>query len=421
MKVFSTIGAQQRQNLLILFTTGLLFWSSLASMLPTLPPYIEDVGGTKQQVGIVIGCFAIGLLLLRPTLGQMADEHSRKLVVIIGTSVAAIAPLGYLVSSAIPWLMIVRAFHGITIAAFTTAFTALVTDLAPVNQRGELIGYMSLVTPIGMAVGPALGGFIQTGSGYVPLFLFASGLGLLATLGASQVSEPDRVKLSRPTTKQSRLKLIWQLLLSPGLRIPAVVFLLVGLAFGSLTTFIALFIRDTGVNLNPGWFFTAAAIASFIMRLLVGRASDRYGRGLFVTGSLFFYGLSMITISLAQSPQGFLLAGFFEGAGAGTLIPVMIALISDRSDPNHRGQVFAVCISGFDLGIAIAGPVFGFFAEQLGYQRIFALIAALIFLALIIFVTQSSKDLSHSLKFAIGRSPDLYAINSYSSSAKSEH
>ncbi|HBB30938.1 MAG TPA: MFS transporter [Cyanobacteria bacterium UBA8803] len=404
------IEAQQRQNLLILFATGLLFWSSLASMLPTLPPYIEDVGGTKQQVGIVMGSFAIGLLFFRPILGQLADHKSRKLVVIIGTVVAAIAPLGYLVVHSIGLLMALRIFHGISIAAFTTGYLALVTDLSPVNQRGELIGYMSLVTPIGMALGPAVGGLVQAGAGYAPLFLFAAGLGLLGTIFAQQVSEPEIARVSGSKTDPLSLKVLWQLLVSPRLRIPALVLLLVGLAVGSLTTFIALFIRETGLNFNAGWFFTTAAIASFTMRLVVGRASDRYGRGLFITGSLVCYGVSMLMIAGAKSPQGFLLAGILEGAGAGTLMPMMVTLISDRATPSERGQVFAVSISGLDLGIAIAGPVFGSIANQVGYEGIFSLTAALTFLALIIFITQSSKDVSHSLRFATGRAGDIYAL-----------
>ncbi|NEO00243.1 MAG: MFS transporter, partial [Moorea sp. SIO3I7] len=119
MKVFQTLEGQQRQSLLILFTVGLLFWSSLSSLLPTLPQYIQDVGGTKQQVGLVMGCFAIGLLLFRNPLGRMADLRGRKLVVIIGTSAVALAPLGYLFTQSISLLMLVRMFHGISIAAFT--------------------------------------------------------------------------------------------------------------------------------------------------------------------------------------------------------------------------------------------------------------------------------------------------------------
>ena len=89
------------------------------------------MGANKQEIGIVMGCFAIGLLLFRPMLGRLADERGRKIVLLIGTIVAAIAPFGYLVFKSIPLLMLVRVFHGISIAAFTTGYTALVADLAP--------------------------------------------------------------------------------------------------------------------------------------------------------------------------------------------------------------------------------------------------------------------------------------------------
>ncbi|MGB7442124.1 MAG: MFS transporter [Coleofasciculaceae cyanobacterium] len=409
MKVFMQLEAHKRRNLLILFAGGLLFWSSLASLLPTLPQYIEDVGASRQQIGIVMGCFAIGLLLSRTKLGHLADQHSRKLALIVGTSVVALAPLGYLQVDSIGWLMLLRAFHGISLAAFTTGYSALVADLSPRYQRGELIGYMSLVTPTGLALGPALGSFLQTEVGYSALFLVAGGLGFLSLICCSFVYEPKRMQTDKESSQPNSHN-IWQLLLSPRLRIPALVLLLAGFAFGAIGTFVALFIRETGIALNPGLYFTTAAIVNFCLRLFTGRASDRYGRGLFISGSLICYGLAMFLLSTAQTPQGFLLAAMAQGAGAGTLLPVMIALIADRSAANERGRVFSACISGFDLGIALAGPIFGALADLLGYQGIFSITTAFILVALIIFVTQSSQDLSHSLRFAIGREQDIYAL-----------
>jgi len=52
LNVFRTFDAQLRRNLLVLFTAGLLVFGLL---LPTLPLYIEDVGATKQQIGLVMG------------------------------------------------------------------------------------------------------------------------------------------------------------------------------------------------------------------------------------------------------------------------------------------------------------------------------------------------------------------------------
>ncbi|PSO69284.1 MAG: MFS transporter [Cyanobacteria bacterium QS_1_48_34] len=411
MKIFRSLEPQQRKSLLALFLAGLSFWISLTSLLPTLPAYIEDVGGTKQQVGLVMGSFAIGLLLFRSVVGRLADRRSRKLVVLIGTVVVGIAPLGYLFVESIPLLMVIRAFHGISIAAFTTGYSALVVDQSPPEQKGELIGYMSLVVPVGLAIGPAVGGFLQAGVGYMALFLTSASVGILGLIFATQVGKASREKTaSHQEAGSPQSSRFWQLLASPRLRVPATVLLLIGLAFGTISTFLPLFIRAIAIDLNPGLYYSTAAIASFSVRIFVGRASDRYGRGLFITASLFCYVLAMLLLATAESPGAFLVAGLVQGAGGGTLIPIMIALISDRSAENERGKIYSLCIGGFDLGIAIAGPVIGSFANLLGYRGLFFLAMSLTSLALMVFVTLSSKDLSHSLRFATGREKDIYAL-----------
>jgi len=395
-----------------LFTAGLLFWSSLASLLPTLPLYVQFVGGTKQQIGFVMGAFAIGLLLSRAQLGKLADSTGRKIVLLVGASVAAIAPLGYLLAQSIPLLLLIRAFHGISIAAFTTAYSALVTDLSPPGKRGELIGYMSLVSPIGLALGPAIGGFVQAWVGYTPLFAMSATFAATAVFFTSKIAEPNFADLTKSDSlsEEKNSQKYWQMLWNPRVRIPALVLLVVGLVFGTLSTFMPLFIQETKANLNPGLFYSTAAIASFGMRLVTGRASDKYGRGLFISGGLICYVLSMLLLYLANNSGAFLISALVEGCAGGTVMPMMVTLMSDRCEPHERGRLFSLCIGGFDLGIAIAGPTLGFVAEQVGYRNMFGLAAGLAGLALLIFITQSSKGLSNSMKFAIGRGKDIYAL-----------
>jgi MFS family permease len=413
LKVLTDLAPEPRRNLLALFATGLLFWSSLAALLPTLPLYVEEVGGTKQQIGLVMGAFAIGLLSSRPWLSNLADRQSRKIVLLIGMAVVAIAPLGYLVTQAIPLLILTRIFHGICIAAFGIAYSALVVDLSPPQNRGELVGYMSLVNPIGVAIGPAIGGLLQGAFGYTPLFLLSSFLGAIGFLGAHRVQEPTLEATQTIRSDSAPSQRFWRLLFSPRIRIPALVMLLVGLSFGTLSTFVPLYIAETKIQFNAGWFYTAAAIASFGIRLITGRASDRYGRGLFITLSIALYALAMFLLWQAHSAFMFLLAGLIEGAGAGTLIPMMVALMADRSHPQERARVLALCVSGFDVGIAIAGPIFGFFADQIGYRSIFGLCAGLSSLGFLVFMTLSSKSLAQSVRFALGQERDLYALNAH--------
>jgi MFS family permease len=401
-------------NLLVLFLAGLLFWSGLASMLPVLPLYIGDLGGNSTEIGMVMACFAVGLLCSKSWLSQMADERGRKVVLMIGMSAIAIAPLGYWLFKSVPMLMVFRSFHGISIAAFATAYSALVIDICPPKNRGELLGYMSLVNPLGLALGPALGGFLQSAGGYTPAFLMSAGLGMIGLVCITRVKESETYNgllNQQPSSgSSSAKKKFWSLLLTPRVRIPAFVLLMVGLAFGTISTFVPLFIKDTGVDLNIGLFYTAAAIASFSVRLLTGRASDHFGRGVFITFSLIFYGLAMLLMWQSNSAESFLMAGFLQGMGAGMLIPMIAALMADRSQPDERGRMFGLCMTGFDLGIACAGPILGIVADIVGYRDVFGITAILIFIGLLAFLTLSSKDIRHSIRFALGRGSDVYAI-----------
>ena len=426
MNVFLTLEPSLRRNLILMFVAGLCFWAGLAGLLPALPLYIEQFGANGQQIGLVMASFAIGLLTMRPVMARLTDERGRKPVLLIGLMAIAIAPLlywlvpyfpdvtwqiavgGYVqhVESPIVLMMLFRAFHGLSIASFVTAYSALVADFAPPSQRGELIGYMSLVNPIGMAVGPALGGYLQTESGFTQVFLLMAVLGTVGLISAVIIIEPKR---ELPISK--RQTAFWSLMLMPAVRVPALMLLLVGLAFGGLATFIPLYARESNLTLNIGLIYTASAISSFAIRLLVGRASDRFGRGPFITLGLVFYSVAMLSLWLAQTEAEVLLAAALQGMGGGMLIPMVAALMADRSTPAERGLMFGLCLTGFDVGIALAGPVMGQIADVASYRDIFGVAGVMTMVGLIVFTTTSSKDISHSVKFALRGGKDVYAVS----------
>lgn len=412
---------------MVLFAAGLCFWAGLAGLLPTLPLFIATLGGSGQQIGIVMASFAVGLLVARPYLARLADERGRKVVLLVGLSAIAIAPFGYLLmlfvprvivpvaiagyifslDSSILLMMAIRAFHGLSIAAFVVAYSALVLDLAPPANRGELLGYMTLVNPIGLALGPALGGFLYEARGFTTAFLAMGLLGIVGLVLVARLHEPYRPS----SDSDASSKEFWGQLWSGRVRTPAIILLLVGLAFGTLSTFVPLYVQETGLALNVGLIYTASALASFMSRLVAGRASDRYGRGRFITASLLIYSLAMGMFWLARSVPMFLLAGLVQGFAGGTLIPMIAALMGDRSTASDRGRTFGLAMVGFDIGIALAGPIFGTIADQLGYRGIFGLSGVMTLVGLVIFAIANSKDLSHSLRFALGHGQDVYAID----------
>jgi MFS family permease len=409
VNTLAKLSPEIRRNIVFMLLGGLLFWACLASLLPILPAYIKASGATDHEVGIVMGGFAIGLLLFRPKMGYLVDTQGRKAVMLLGILAATIAPLLYALTTSTWVLLAIRVFHGLSIAAFTTSYSTLVADLSPAENRGELIGYMSLVNPIGMAIGPALGGYVQPLIGNQSFFYICAALGGLSLMFISMVRTPPIMPLPATVNAPAALS-AWKIVSNARFRIPTLTMLSVGLAFGILSVYLPLFVQAMQFDMNVGLFYTMAAIASFITRLFAGKSSDRIGRGLFITIGLMFYLTSMVMLATAQNVPTILAAGFIEGCGGGMLLPIMIALITDRCQPHERGRVYSLCIGGFDLGIFTAGPLVGFMADWIGYRGLFAIAAVVTTLATLMFTTLSSKNLPYSLRFALGRGHDLYAL-----------
>jgi MFS family permease len=417
LTTFSKLDTHLRKNLTAIFWAGLFFWSSMASQLPTLPLYIRSLTQSFDQIGMVMGSFAIGLLICRSYLGKLSDRKGRRYTMRIGLIVAAIIPLCYATSPSIPLLMFFRAIHGISIAAFASSYSALIADLAPIEKRGEVIGYMSLVNPLGLGFGPAIGGLMYEAWGYQPLFASASLLAFAGLLLTTQI-EVEVIVGDPQSPLRTELKAkFWQTLLNPRVRVPSTVLLLVGLSFGTLSSFMPILMQQKHIALNAGLFYMAAALSGFIIRFPVARLSDEWGRGIFISIGIFFYGLSMAIIYFANHDYAFLLSGIAEGIGSGIVIPAVVALLADRTIPQERGYIFGMTWIGFDVGIAVAGPIMGKMISFVGITNIFAIATGLCIVGLVVFATQSNKTVYESFRFAIGKTSDRYAIKSTGISA----
>lgn len=398
-----------RKNLLAIFLSGFFFWSSMASQLPTLPLYIRTLTQSFDEIGIVMGSFAIGLLVTRSLLGKLTDAKGRTYTMRIGLIVAILIPLCYASFTSIPLLICFRAIHGISIAAFASSYSALVADLAPIANRGRIIGYMSLVNPLGLAIGPAIGGLVYQYWGYQLFFVTASLLALMGMLLTIRIKEaPPRGRSSGAELPQQAN--FWQTFWHARVRVPSTVLLLVGLAFGTISAFMPILMQQKSIEMNAGFFYIAAAISGFAIRIPLARLSDTWGRGIFISLGIFCYSLSLAIIFLATRDIHFIISGIVEGIGSGIVIPSVIALLADRTVPQERGYVFGLTWMGFDVGIALAGPLMGKMTYWVGINNIFAITTILCTLGLIVFATQSNLTVRDSWKFAIGRSSDHYAV-----------
>ncbi len=86
--------------------------------------------------------------------------------------------------------------------------------------------------------------------------------------------------------------------------------------------------------------------------------------------------------------------------GFGTTIyrPALTALIVDNSEPEYRGTIFSFFWAAFDVGMTVAGILFGVIADLFGLRLMFNIIALVGFLGLLMFALIIKPNFTNSIR-----------------------
>lgn len=134
---------------------------ALAMVVPAIRPYGQhqlDISFAALTVALIPAVVA-GAALYIPA-GHVADRHGRWRPLFAGQGLTSAGLLVVAATTslwlAIPAAMVVFAGNVLTVPAWNAA----VMDLAPESHRGTLIGLSVALSGLGLAIGPALGGFV---------------------------------------------------------------------------------------------------------------------------------------------------------------------------------------------------------------------------------------------------------------------
>ena len=163
---------------------------------------VEVVGMSKMEWSIAsIASNLVAALFMLP-MGFLSDLARRRPYVVLSQSLVAASSLGYVLSTGFPSLVVTRVLGGIGEGIGGNVFgptggpvwQALVTDVAPEEMRGSVLGLMGAVTGFASTPAPLVGGWMyEAVSPQAPFYLSFG----LATVGVlifvAMVSEPRRM------------------------------------------------------------------------------------------------------------------------------------------------------------------------------------------------------------------------------------
>ncbi len=381
-------------QLVINWITRVIFFICLAALLPTLPTYLNDIGGNNSQIGIVMSAFAVGVLSFRPLVGKQVDNVGRKGVLIFGVIIFIISPIFYIYIHSITILLFVRVFHGLGLAAFGTASITLITDAAPADKRTEAISYTSMVNTIAFALGPLTGSYIGDKMGYNFLFIFVSGLAVVCLIFSLFLKE------TKTHTEAEEKINYFEVIKHRRILISTSLVILIGLVHGGIMFYIPIFLKEN-VAMNVGFFFTIYGTAAFLIRLVLSPISKTLGRGLVLVLSLCLLIAGILFLSTSSVIVLIIVASILYGIGFGSSQPTLTTLVADNTTEKTRGKIFSFYYGGFDLGISLSGIILGTVAEIYGIRNMFFVCAVLAGCALIIFTTLMEAPVLKSAKCAL--------------------
>jgi MFS family permease len=338
----------------LLCMSSFLFFSSFNMIIPELPAYLSSLGGEDYK-GLIISLFTLSAGLSRPFSGKLADKIGRIPVMMVGASVCFVVGLLYPLLSFVGGFLFLRFAHGFSAGFTPTGASAYVADIVPFQKRGEAMGIQSLFGSLGMAAGPAIGGWIASFWPIETLFYCAAFTAIFSILILLKLKETltEKEPLSLKLFKLNREEIIEKRVL-----LPSIILFLSVFSFGVVLTIIPDFSSYLGIK-NKGLFFAVFTLSSLGIRLIAGRTSDRYGRVVVLRVAVVTMILAMVSVAFAESKFVLLASGVLFGSAVGMYSPTTTAWVVDLSLDKFRGRALATMYIFLESGIGVGALVSG--------------------------------------------------------------
>jgi MFS family permease len=147
---------------------------------------------TDAQTSWPLSAFIVVYMVASPIFGSLAEKHSRRHLIAFGVAAWSLATAAAALSQGFTSLLIARAAVGIGEAAYATLAPSLLADFFPPERRNRVFTFFYVATPVGSAIGFALGGVLGEHYGWRAAFMAVGLPGLLVALLALRMKDPVR-------------------------------------------------------------------------------------------------------------------------------------------------------------------------------------------------------------------------------------
>lgn len=376
---------KKNTTLIILMVIMLVNALSYGTIIPLLYPYASRFGIDALGLSLLFASFSLAQLLATPVIGRLSDKYGRKPLLLICLGGTAVSLALFASAQSMAMLFVARILDGITGGNISVA-QAAIADSTSGKNRAQAFGLLGAAFGFGFLFGPAIGGVLSSISLSAP-FWFAATLAMVGTItGVFLMKETLKEKNKQPAKQPYfNFKSIAHSFTNPVTGVILIISLVFATALNAWIIGFQSFSNDI-LKLparDIGLIFASFGLISIIMqsigiKIIMQKFHDKRT---ILTASLVLSVFSVLPLYFVHTFLPFYIIITLYGVVSAPIMPVVTALISERTKAEDQGGILGINQSITSLG-QIVGPMIAGIIAIRSVNLVFLAAAAIMGIAL---------------------------------------
>ena len=376
--MYTLTPAGEKRLLWLLALTQFTIIMDFMVMMPLGPQIMQAFVITPAAFATAVSAYSWCAGLSGLLGATYVDRFDRRRLLLMVYALFALSNLFCALAPNFHFLLMARAFAGITGGVLASVIVTIVGDVIPAQRRGAAMGTIMTAFSLAAIAGVPAGVLLGAHFGWATPFVMLTIMSALICAAASRIvpSLAEHLQFRQPSLREV-LPNLGRLLTRPDhVKAFALTFTLM-ISHMMVIPFISpVLVANYGVEpAHLSWIYMAGGAAAFFSSRAIGRMADRYGKRQLFRVLLVLSMLPVLCIThLPQLPFAVLLLffPFFMVLVSGRMIP-MQALLTTVPAPAQRGAFLSVnsavqalgngCgawLGGLMLGTAAGGRITGY-------------------------------------------------------------
>jgi len=327
------------------------------------------LGASPFQVGLLAALFPVFPLLLAVYAGRVSDRIGVKAPMIGGSAMMAFGLCVPLAWPGMNGLLAAATLIGLGHIFFHVSAHNLIGSYGDGQARVRNFATFSLGASVSAFVGPALTGFAIDGLGFRPAYVMLAAVALVAP--AVLLSRPRMVP-GRAAHSKERGGNALELLGNAGLRRTLIMSGVTLTGIELFTFYFPVYGRSIGLSASMiGIVMSSYAVAAFLVRMGMGRATRSMGEIGVLTASLLMAGATFMMVPFVSHALLLAVVSFLLGIGLGCAQPLTILLTYNHAPKGRSGEALGMRLTVNKFTQILVPLVFGAMGSAFGLVPVF--------------------------------------------------